>query len=93
LLEGADGNGRPDDLRYACIRVADDGPGVPPTVMPRLGERRFRSDEARSRRPTGTGLGLSIARDVAERHGLTLSFEHGDAETHRGLVAVLEGPL
>ncbi|MAQ18223.1 MAG: hypothetical protein CMN30_25935 [Sandaracinus sp.] len=72
------------------IQVVDDGPGVGPEDLPRLGERRFRSEEARSRQPTGTGLGLSIARDVAARHGMTLSF--AAAEPH-GLVAILEGAL
>lgn len=82
LLEVADG-------RFE-IRVIDDGPGVSEADLARLGERRFRSDEARTRRPTGTGLGLSIARDVAERHGLTLAFANGDPH---GLIATLSGPL
>jgi len=72
------------------IRVIDDGPGVVEADLGRLGERRFRSEEARTRRPTGTGLGLSIARDVAERHGLELEFASGDPQ---GLVATLSGPL
>jgi len=72
------------------LRVIDDGPGVDPADLERLGERRFRSEEARSRRPTGTGLGLSIARDVAERHGLRLAFENADPQ---GLIATLGGPL
>ena len=53
----------------------------------RLGERRFRSELARSRQPTGTGLGLSIVQNVAERHGLTLRFEQGDPS---GLRVTLE---
>lgn len=72
------------------LRVIDDGPGVAEGDLERLGERRFRSDEARTRRPTGTGLGLSIARNVADRHGLRLAFEN--AEPH-GLIATLAGPL
>jgi len=72
------------------IRVVDDGPGVAEADLARLGERRFRSEEARTRRPTGTGFGLSIARDVAERHGLVLTFANGEP---KGLVATLSGRL
>ena len=73
-----------------AIQVIDDGPGVRPEDLGRLGERRFRSETARSRQPTGTGLGLAIAADVATRHQLALRFER--AEPH-GLVAILEGRL
>lgn len=72
------------------IRVLDDGPGVPEPDLERLGERRFRGDEARTRQTKGSGLGLAIAADVAERHGFTLTFEHNDP---RGLVATLEGDV
>jgi signal transduction histidine kinase len=71
------------------LRVSDDGPGVPPDQIGRLGERRFRTDEARGRHPDGLGIGLSIARGVAERHGFTLSFA---ANEPTGLVAELQGP-
>jgi signal transduction histidine kinase len=72
------------------LRVADDGPGVPAEQLPRLGERRFRTVEARQRHPEGLGLGLSIARDVAERHGFTLSFAAGPPS---GLVVELRGSI
>jgi signal transduction histidine kinase len=71
------------------VRVADDGPGVPPGQMARLGERRFRAPEARQRHPEGLGLGLSIARDVADRHGYTLDFA---ANVPSGLAVELRGP-
>jgi signal transduction histidine kinase len=70
------------------IEVLDDGPGVAPHELARLGERRFRSADARSRQPSGTGLGLAIAREVAERHGWRLRFE---ANEPRGLRVILEG--
>lgn len=69
------------------LEVLDDGPGVAPADLARLGERRFRSEAARSRQPTGTGLGLAIAREVAERHGWTLRFE---ANEPTGLRVILE---
>ena len=72
------------------VRVSDDGPGVPAADVGRLGESRFRSEEARSRRPNGMGLGLSIARDVARHHGFTLELGNG---TEGGFEAVLKGSL
>jgi signal transduction histidine kinase len=72
------------------LRVSDDGPGVPEGEMSRLGEDRFRSQEARSRRPNGMGLGLSIARDVARRHEFTLTLGN---RAEGGFEAVLSGKL
>lgn len=71
-----------------ALRVSDDGPGVLDHDMARLGESRFRSEEARSRRPNGMGLGLSIARDVARRHDFTLTLGN---RTDGGFEAVLAG--
>lgn len=72
------------------LRVLDDGPGVPEDQLSRLTERRFRGDEARTRRPEGLGLGLHIARDVAERHGFTLTLANAEGG---GLMVTFSGPL
>ncbi|PAZ09830.1 two-component sensor histidine kinase [Streptomyces sp. SA15] len=58
---------------WAVAGVADDGDGVPGSDRERIFERFVRLDEARSRDDGGAGLGLAIARDVATRHGGTLT--------------------
>ncbi len=59
------------------LRVADDGPGVPEVLGESVFERFTRLDGARSPAHGGAGLGLAIARDVARRHGGTLTLEPG----------------
>jgi signal transduction histidine kinase len=71
------------------LTVADDGPGLAPAELPRLGERTFRSDAARQRDPRGSGLGLAITHEVCDRCGWTLRFE--PQEPH-GLRVTIQGP-
>lgn len=78
-----------DESRF-CLTIIDDGPGVAMTEIPRLGERTFRSDEARRRDPRGSGLGLAITGEICRRAGFSLSFEPAG---ERGLCVRMSGML
>jgi heavy metal sensor kinase len=72
---------RAEDGKYV-LRVTDTGPGIPADLQPRIFERFFRVDKARSRAENdggGAGLGLSIARWIAEAHQGTLVLSRSDA--------------
>ena len=60
------------DAQGAGFEVRDTGIGIPAADMPRVFERFYRADPARSRDPGGTGLGLAIARWIATQHGGTI---------------------
>ncbi len=56
---------------HVRLEVSDTGIGIPRQELPRIFDRFYRTEEARSVR--GTGLGLSIARQITEAHGGTLT--------------------
>jgi signal transduction histidine kinase len=71
------------------VAVADTGAGIAPEHLPRLFERFYRADAARTRGEGGTGIGLAIARSVVEAHGGRISAE---SEPGRGSVFTFDLP-
>ena len=69
------------------VSVTDTGAGIPEQAIPRLTERFYRVDKARSRDLGGTGLGLAIVKHIAQAHRAQLKIE---SALHKGtMVSVL----
>jgi two-component system phosphate regulon sensor histidine kinase PhoR len=78
-----------DENDLIRIAVTDQGPGIPARHVPRLFERFYRVDKARSRAEGGTGLGLAIVKHIALVHGGIVRVE---TEAGKGSTFLLEIP-
>jgi signal transduction histidine kinase len=63
-----------DEIR---VWVDDEGPGIPPADLPRIFERFYKVDRARTRRGDGSGLGLAICKHLVSAHGGRIWAEAG----------------
>jgi two-component system, OmpR family, phosphate regulon sensor histidine kinase PhoR len=76
------------DPSGAWCEVEDTGPGIPEADQPRVFERFYRVDKARSRDRGGTGLGLAIVKHIAAAHGgeVSLRSTPGSGSTFRFII-------
>jgi two-component system phosphate regulon sensor histidine kinase PhoR len=70
-----------EEARFVELTVTDTGVGVPPEDLPRLTERFYRVDKARSRELGGTGLGLAIVKHIVQAHG---GWMHIESQVNHG---------
>jgi two-component system phosphate regulon sensor histidine kinase PhoR len=74
---------------WVQLEVSDTGIGIPPTDLPRIFERFYRVDKARSRELGGTGLGLSIVKHLTQAMGGTV---HATSQMGAGTTFTLRLP-
>lgn len=77
------------DDQHVEVYVKDTGSGIAPEHLPRIFDRFYRVDPARSRSPQGTGLGLAIVKSIMDLHGGTVRLQSRPAE---GAAVILRFP-
>ncbi|MGZ3580818.1 MAG: sensor histidine kinase, partial [Syntrophales bacterium] len=78
-----------DEKGFVLVKVMDTGMGIQKMDIPRLGERFYRADKARSRELGGTGLGLSIVKHLMKAHSGSIDIE---SQVGRGTTVSLSFP-
>ncbi|HEU4809177.1 MAG TPA: ATP-binding protein [Sphingomicrobium sp.] len=78
------------DHGFVTVTVTDHGPGIPREHIPRLTERFYRVDDARSRGTGGTGLGLAIVKHIVGRHSGSLEIR---SEVGTGTTVAVSLPI
>jgi len=71
------------------IRVEDTGSGIAPEHLPKIFDRFYRVDSARSKFPQGFGLGLSIVKSIMDLHGGAVDIR---SQTSKGTLVTLKFP-
>jgi two-component system, OmpR family, phosphate regulon sensor histidine kinase PhoR len=69
-----------EERNFVTISIEDTGMGIPKKHIPRLGERFYRVDSARSRELGGTGLGLAIVKHLVKAHGWEMEIKSEDGK-------------
>ncbi|MDQ1720020.1 MAG: two-component system, OmpR family, sensor kinase, partial [Pseudonocardiales bacterium] len=67
--------------KSVVVEVRDDGPGIPPELMPDIFERFSRGEGSRSRAAGSTGLGLAIVAAVVTAHGGEIAVRSAPGDT------------
>ncbi len=77
--------------KHVRLSVIDQGPGVPPELMPHVFERFFAANQGPTREYPGLGLGLPLSKEIVEHHGGRIWLESQGAGS--GTTALLELPI
>lgn len=73
--------------------ISDHGPGIPEDALPKVIERFYRADKARSRKEGGTGLGLSIVSEILKKHNAELTFHSKENQGTKVKIVFLNNML
>jgi two-component system OmpR family sensor kinase len=79
-----------EDAGRISVQVADDGPGISPSELPRLFDRFWRAESSRSRDYGGSGLGLAIVQAIVRAHG---GHTHVESTVGQGTTVMFSLPV